>query len=239
MSFLHLLTEGVVAMRKFAIVVVLALLLPASAVQAQVSVTVDETVLNLGFMNVYNLPADGGGFQFGQPWGFADLTAVYSGYDLTLGPNTIGDINEYWYQCVGDSVPPNCGGPGAPGNKIMEANAYAEVTGPYAGQTVTFTGEVLSYSFTEAHVVYAFIKDFAPDYSSYVDNTIVLSGTGPFSFSLATINDPNRHVQWGFQVVGENVWVTDVGPFGSITIGPDYEIATENSTWGAIKSIQR
>jgi hypothetical protein len=224
-------------MKRFAIVAILALLLPAAAVQAQVNVTVDETVLNLGFMNVFNLPADGGAFQFGQPWGFADLTAVYSGFDLTLGPNTIGDPNEYWYQCVGSAVPPDCGGPGAPGNKIMEANAYAQVTGGYAGQTVTFSGEVIAYSMTGAHTVIAFIKDFAPDFSSFVDETVVLDTVGPFSISLDTINDAGRHVQWGFQVIGVNVWVTDVAQFGSITIGPDYEIATESKSWGAIKNI--
>ena len=225
-------------MRKFAIALCVALLLPAAAM-AQVGVTVDAAVLNLGFMNVYNLPApDGdGAWQFGQPWGFVDLTAVYDGYDLTLGPNTIGDPNEYWYQCVGSYVPPNCGGPGAPGNKIMEANAYAEVTGPYAGQTVTFTGDVLAYSLTDAHVVYAFVKDYAPDYSSFVEQSIPLTAVGPFTVSLATINDPARHVQWGFQMVGVNVWVTDVEPFGSITIGPDYSIDVETSSWGAIKSL--
>ena len=215
-------------------------LLPAmgTAVQAQTTVTVDESVLNLGFMNVYNLPApDGdGAFQFGQPWGFNDLTAVYNGYDLTLGPNTIGDPNEYWYQCVGDAVPPDCGGPGAPGNKIMEANSYAEVTGPLAGQTVTFTGEVLSYSLTDAHTAIAFVKDYAPDYSSFNENSVVLTSPGTFSVSLETVNDPNRHVQWGFQLIGVNVWVTDVEPFGTITIGPDYSVGNESSTWGAIKN---
>jgi hypothetical protein len=225
-------------MKKFAIVAIFALLLPA-AVQAQVGVTVDETVLNLGFMNVYNLPApDGdGSFQFDSGWGFADLTAVYSGYDLTLGPNTIGDPNEYWYQCVGSAVPPDCGGPGAPGNKIMEANAYAQVTDTYSGQAVTFTGEVIAYSLTEAHTVIAFIKDFAPDYSSFEWNFVELDAVGPFSVSLNTLAGAGRHVQWGFQMVGVNVWVTDVAQFGSITIGPDYEIANESKSWGAIKEM--
>lgn len=226
-------------MKKIVIVTVFALLLAAtsSALYAQAKVTIDPVVLNLGFMNVFNLPApDGdGAFQFGQPWGFVDLTAVYSGDDLILGPNSVGDPNEYWYQCVEGYTPPDCGGPGAPGNKIMEANSYAEVTGPLAGQTVTFTGEVLAYSLTEAHTVIAFIKDFAPDYSSYVESSIPLTTTGPFSVALATIDDAARHVQWGFQMIGVNVWVTDVGPFGSITIGPDYTVAAENTSWGVIK----
>ncbi len=166
-----------------------------------------------------------------------DLTAVFAGGEVTLGPNSIGDINEYWYQCVGDSVPPNCGGPGAPGNKIMEANCYAQVDGGLAGQTVVFSGIVQSTDLTDAHVVIAFIKDFAPDFSSFVQEYVVLDAVGPFSISLDTVNDGARHVQYGFQMTGVNVWVTDVEPFGSITIGPFNPVGTENSTWGGIKSL--
>lgn len=205
-------------------------------------VTVDPAKINLGFMNVTNLPppSGDGAYQFGSPWGFADLTAVYSGNDLILGPNTVGDPNEYWYQCVGGSTPPNCGGPGAPGNKIMEANAYAEVNdGSLAGQTVNFTGVVLSNTLTPAHVVYAFIKDFAPDYSSFTSSVIPLTTTGAFSLSLNTINDPARHVQYGFQTVGVNVWVSDVGPYGVMVIGPDAAVPAGRTTWGRLKSLYR
>jgi len=202
--------------------------------QAQTDVTVDPAAISLGFMNVFDL---GGTFLWGSGWGIADLTAVYSGSILTLGPNTIGDPNEYWYQCVGGTMPPNCGGPGAPGNKIMEANLYAQVDGPLAGQTVTFTGEVLSTTLTSAHTVKAFIKDFAPDFSSFVESSVVLSAAGPFSVSLATINDPGRHVQWGFQTTGVNVWVTDLAPFGTMVIGPEGTVASETMSWGTIKAL--
>jgi hypothetical protein len=216
-------------MRILAIAAMLPLLVAVVGLgTAQVNVTVDPTHINLGYMNVFEL--DGTTWLWGQAWGFADLTAAYSGYDLTLGPNTIGDPNEYWYQCVGGAVPPDCGGPGAPGNKVMDATSYAEVTGPYAGQTVTFTGVVLSHTLTETHTIVAFVKDYAPDYSSHNANYVSLTGTGPFSVSLATVNDPNRHVQYGFTMKGVNVWITDVGPFGSITIGPDQAVSTENST---------
>jgi hypothetical protein len=232
-------------MRTLATAAILALLIPiaglalsAGPAQAQTTVTVDPAAINLGYMNVYNLPSDGGAFQFGSSWGFGDLTAVYSGNYLTLGPNTIGDPNEYWYQCVGDSIPPNCGGPGAPGNKIMEANAYAEVNdGSLAGQTVTFSGVVTGYSLTSAHTVVAFVKDYASDFSSFNQATVPLTATGPFTISLATVNDPTRHVQWGFQMVGVDVWITDVGPYGSITVGPDGSVPTKPTTWGHVKSL--
>lgn len=105
----------------------------------------------------------------------------------------------------------------APGNKIMEANLYQEVSdGSLSGTTVTFSGYVLSNTFTDAHDARIFIRDFAPDYSSSVD-VYIDATVGYFSFSLNTIADPARHVQWGFQVKGVNVWITDIAPFGSVT----------------------
>jgi len=66
-----------------------------------------------------------------------------------------------------------------------------------------------------------------------------LSATGEFSISLDTINDAGRHVQWGFQMIGVNVWVTDVAPFGTMSIGPFIPVATEQASWGEIKSLYR
>jgi len=163
-----------------------------------------------GFMNVFELPSNGGGYAFGSGWGVNDLVTGWAGSTLSLAPNTVNDASPFWY--VGG------GAPGNPGNKIMEANYYKEVTGPLAGQAVTFQGKVLSNSLTSAHQAIVFVKDFAPDYSSSVDSFAFLT-PGDFSVTLNTINDPARHVQYGFQVKGPNVWITDVGPFGSVQIG--------------------
>jgi hypothetical protein len=179
--------------------------------------TVDPGASWLGFMNVFELPSNGGGYVFGSGWGTADLRATFSGATLTLAPNTIGDPDPFWY--IGG------GGPGALGNKIMDASFYQEFTGSLAGQTVTFTGDVLANSLTSAHTSVAFIKDFAPDYSSFNVTTVALT-PGVFSVSLATINDPARHVQFGFETVGVNVWATDVGPFGQVDITAVPEPAT-------------
>jgi hypothetical protein len=106
----------------------------------------------------------------------------------------------------------------------MDANMYVETTGVYTGQTVTFTGEVLAntlFGNTDANghgwTSVAFVKDFAPDYSSSVTAVAPLVN-GVFSVSLDTINDPARHIQFGFQTMGPNVWATDVAPYGSIQI---------------------
>jgi hypothetical protein len=189
-----------------------------------ITVGLDPTANWVGYMNVFNIPQNGSAYQFGSSWGTADLCSSWPGPILTLSPNTIGDPNSYWYT--------PSGGPGAIGNKIMDANLYVEQNGSFSGQTVTFSGNVLAntlFGHTDAlgngWTSVAFIKDFAPDYSSSVSATAPLSA-GLFSISLNTVNDPARHVQYGFETIGPDVWSTDVAPFGSIQITAVPEPAT-------------
>lgn len=232
-------------MKAFAIAALIALSLPlATPADAQL-VTVDPATMTSGFMNVFEL--DGTTFVFGSPWGFGDLSASFSGNLLTLSPNTIGDSNVFWYNCPdgqspfdgqGDGLLDDCGQPGATGNKIMEAVSYAEVLdGSLAGSTVTFSFQVVSNSLTSAHVVAAFIRDFAPDFSSVNQTVVPLTSTGSYTLSLNTINDPARPVQYGFIMRGENVWFTDVAPFGNMVVGPETPVSNDLSSFGAVKSL--
>jgi hypothetical protein len=181
------------------------------------SVTIDPSSSWIGYMNVTDLPSNGGAYMFGSSWGTADLCATFSGPVLTLAPNTIGDPNAYWYTPAG--------GPGSVGNKIMDAVMYVETTpGLFTGQTLTFSGDVLSNTLVGNHdangngwTSVAFVKDFAPDYSSSVMTTVPLVN-GVFNVSLATINDPGRHIQYGFETIGPDVWVTDVAPYGNVQV---------------------
>ena len=173
------------------------------------NVTVDPAETWLGFMHVSDLPANGGAYQFGQTWATADLKGYFSGSTLTLAPNSINDADPYWY--VGG------GAPGHPGNKIMDASMYVEKTGSLSGQTVVFTGTVTSNTFTNAHSAVAYIRDFAPDYSSVTTVTTPLVN-GTFSISLQTASGAGRHVQYGFQTIGVNVWSTDAAPFGTVEV---------------------
>jgi PEP-CTERM motif len=194
-----------------------AILCAAVRVNADTTVTVDPGATWLGFMNVSNLPSAGGAYQFGGSWGTADLVATFTGDVLCLGPNSIGDPDPYWYTPAG--------GPGSTGNKIMGANMYVQPDdGTFTNQTLTFTGNVLSDTLTSSvdpngngWTSVAFIKDFAPDYSSFNFSTVALT-PGVFSISLATINDPARHVQYGFETIGPDVWITDAGQYGSIKV---------------------
>ena len=126
-------------MRRIVAVAMGCAMLFCAVANADTTVTVDPPRGWIGFMNVSNLPSDGGAYQFGQSWGTADLAATFSGPVLTLAPNSIGDPASYWY------LP--SGGPGSTGNKTMDANMYVEQpAGTYAGQTLTFKGNVLSNS---------------------------------------------------------------------------------------------
>jgi hypothetical protein len=198
-------------MRRFQAMALLGCALLCARGQANAAtVTVDPSASWQGFMNVFQLPSNGGAFVFNSSWGTADLTATFSGPVLTLGPNSIGDPDPFWYTPAG--------GPGATGNKNMDANMYVEVDdNSLAGQNVTFTGTVLSNSLISPYTSVAFIKDFAPDFSSSVSTTVPLA-PGPFSITLATNAGLGRHVQYGFETIGPDVWVTDRGPVGQIQV---------------------
>jgi hypothetical protein len=174
-----------------------------------ITVGVDPAAPWQGYMNVSELPANGGAYVFGSSWGTADLVATFNGPVLTLAPNSVNDPNPFWYT--------PSGGPGSTGNKITEANMYVEPSGSLPGQSVTFTGNVLTNTLVDPYTSIAFIKDFAPDYSSWFSTTVPLT-PGVFSITLDTINDPARHVQYGFATTGPCVWITDVGPKGTVTV---------------------
>ena len=97
--------------------------------------TVDPSKTWNGFMNVFELPQNGGGYVFGQAWGTADLRASYSGSTLTLSPNIIGDPAGFWY--VTTNSP-------SIGNKSMDASFYVEPAGSLPSVTMTFAGSVLA-----------------------------------------------------------------------------------------------
>ncbi len=165
----------------------------------------------LGYMNVFETNENGGAFVFGSPWGVPDLVATFDDANdrVTFATNNIGDPNPFWY------LP--SGGPGAVGNKVTEANMYVEVTDTFAGQTVTFEGTILSNTFTSEHTATIFIRDFDPTYLTF-NEVSAPAVAGSFSLSLATDAGAGRHVQYGFQVKGRCVWVTDASQFGNMVI---------------------
>jgi len=209
---------------------VAALMLTAGSANA-LTVTLSSANMSNGYMNVFDLPSNGGGYIFGSGWGVADLCAVFTGDNLQMWPNQIGDPNPFWYT--------PSGGPGSTGNKIMEANLYAQYDGTWAGQTVTFQGNCNAYSLVSGYAVMAFLRDFAPDYSSVNEQSVAITATGNFSVSMSMVNDTNRHEQYGIQMKGPCVWSTDAPSKGTIKFQPQAPVATKNTTWGRLKAMAR
>jgi hypothetical protein len=175
---------------------------------AQTNVYVDPSYTWQGFMNVFELPQNGGAYDFGSSWGTADLDASFSQAVLTFMPNTSIDrdapTDPYWW--APDGSP----------NKQMDANFYVQ-SDALAGQTVTFSG----YCWTNTLVgpyntnVTAFIKDFSPSFALNAIVTSNLTG-GLFSISLATA--AGDHIQFGFEMIGPDARITNEAVDGSVVI---------------------
>lgn len=177
-------------------------------------VTVDPGSLTLGYMNwaptaytLANFP--GGGGTGGSPWGLADLQASFSGSQLTLAPN----INAY---ATGNAYWTNPDGTGA---NQMDASIYAETTGTYVSTTLTFTFDVFANTLVSPYTSTAFIKEFAPDYSSFTVSSVALT-PGIGSVSLAISGNAADHVQWGFETFGPDANPSGAGALGSVIVNP-------------------
>ncbi len=183
-----------------------ALLIGPVAAQSQTTnVYVDPSQTWVGYMNVFDLPANGGAFEFGQPWGTADLPASFNGSLLTLGPNvnTYAAGNTYWTN------------PDGSGNKTCDASFYVQ-NDALAGDTITFSGYCNSNTLVSPYTSVAFIKDFAPDYSSSVPITASLVTGQTFSITLAT--SAGDHIQYGFETIGPDANPATVASLGSVVV---------------------
>ncbi len=179
----------------------------------------------VGYMNVFNLPADGGAYQFGSSWGTADLDATVVGTNVVLTPNTSIDRDKpadpYWW----------VGGAGGAPNKNMDASYYVQ-DDTLAGQTVTFMGNCISNTLVSPYTSVAFIKDFVPDYSSSTSTTIPLTTGTPFSISMPTT--PGHHIQYGFETIGPDARIATIASLGQVIVtGPaGTKVAIDSSkTW--------
>ena len=194
------------------------------------AVTVDtsESAAWQGWMNVFdNAGGSAGGYQWGSGWGVADLNSSYAGGTLTLSPNTnaYNADDAYWSDGAGD------------GNKWMEANYYLENPGDnlgWAGQTLTFSGNVDVATLDSRYNAVAFIKvlDVAAGYATTVFETASITSTGAFSLTY-DVAEGNYIGQVGFQMTGLNA--NPSTDWGSVQIsGLSATAVPEPSTYALI-----
>lgn len=203
-------------------------LLPATA---QTAINFDPTSTEgtgwIGFMNVFETPANGSGYVFGSGWGTVDLV-VEDNMDgsVTLKPNRLNDTDGFWQ--TGNLT----------GNKIMDATYYLE-DDSLAGTSITFNGQVVSNTLDDSTLDYpityeAFIKVFAPDYSSFTSYTYDLS-EGNFTITLAAAQSAvGDHIQYGFNMTGPNINIdmsfdAAYDALGGITIDENSTLSLESS----------
>ncbi len=181
------------------------------------TVTVDPTTLTLGFMNwspvAGNAPGYGGSGN--STWGLSALPATFSGSTLTLSPNVnvYNASDPYWVNSDGS------------GANNMDANIYNETAGTYVSTFLTFQYDVLANTLVNPYTSVAFIKDFAPDYSSFTEFSLALT-PGLWSLSLLTSANPGDHIQYGFETDGPDANPATVAALGSVIIGPTPEPST-------------
>jgi hypothetical protein len=192
------------ALRKFALA---ALLGSALAAQAAVQVGVDPSKNWIGFMNWFNMPAEGGAFDGQGFWAPADLGSEFSGSTLTLTPNTSLDrdrpTDPYWWKPDGSS------------NKVMGANLFV-LDDTLVGQSIVFSGRVLSNTLAPGYKSSAFIRSFNADFSVLLSSIEVVLQDG-MAFQVAyQSGGADRHIEYGFDTIGPNARIGN--DFGSVVI---------------------
>jgi hypothetical protein len=184
--------------------------------QTNITVKVDTSQSWVGFMNWFNLPANGGAYVAGGTWGTAALQAVYLGttnLDLSPCTNVWETTDTYWVQANGTTP-----------NKIMDANFYVDTTS-LIDTNVTFVGTCLSNTLTAnpepltgvSYTCTAFIKTYNANYSTELSSISSNMVAGqPFSITLNTTGA--AHVQYGFETTGPDVSPTEYPSLGNVVI---------------------
>lgn len=176
---------------------------------------VDASADWLGYMNVFDLPENGGGYQFGSTWGFSDLKSSVIGTALRLQPNfnTYGDntADPYWVNQTTGA-----------GNKNMEAITLLEPGASANDNDLTFAGTVVSNTLDLGYEAKFFIKALDPITFADVfggSKIIDLPANGNFSVSATAAELPaGLIVQYGFMIVGPNANPADAGVLGSVVV---------------------
>ncbi|NND61823.1 MAG: T9SS type A sorting domain-containing protein [Flavobacteriaceae bacterium] len=178
---------------------------------AQNTVEVDASATYIGYANVFELPANGGDFVFGDFWGVPDLkTVVDAGAGtITLQPNynTWGDgTDPFWVDQTTMT-----------GNKTFEGNTFLEDPA-LAGSELTFNGATMSNTIDAGYDVVAFIKVFNSDFSVLKEETSPLVAGQNFSVVYTNVEAADAVVQYGFKVTGPNANPADEAALGSVVV---------------------
>ena len=170
----------------------------------------------VGFMNVYNLA---GGYEFGEPWGVADLRT-----DVDLPANQISLHPNYNTYADNPTDPFWVNQTTGAGEKICEASTYVEPGMTFNGNELTFSGEVISNTLSADYTAKFFIKALDPGngFQDALNESKVfdIPASGVFSVTASDIElAAGLIVQYGFSIKGPNANPADEATNGNIVIG--------------------
>ncbi|MFT5863419.1 MAG: hypothetical protein ACI828_002078 [Flavobacteriales bacterium] len=183
------------------------------AATAQTEVTVDGSATWVGFANVFETEANGGGFVFNSGWGVDAIksTVGVAENTMTLQPNfntyAENPTDPFW---VDQTT--------LEGNKVFEGNTFVE-DASLVGSEIAFTGLVESNTLSSDYVAIAFIKVFNADFSVVKTETAALVDGEAFVVNYTNVEGADAIVQYGFTVTGVNANPADEAALGSILIG--------------------
>ena len=192
----------------------------------------DPTAPYIGYANVFETPANGGGFVFGGGWGVPDLKTVVDATpvtgSVTLQPNfnTWNPADPFWVDPVTGL-----------GNKDFEGNTYVDDPS-LAGQQLTWTGFVISNTIDPGYEALAFIKVFNANFSVLKIETAPLIEGEFFEVNYTNVEPEDTFVQYGWFVRGLNADPANEAALGSVIIGTespgcgDFSYTNEDPTGG-------
>jgi hypothetical protein len=186
---------------------------------AQNDVTASASDNWIAYMNVSDLPQNGGAYQFGSPWALVDVktTLDVPNNTITLQPNfntyAANPTDAFWVDQITFE-----------GNKQMEASTFVEPGPSFNGQDLTFQGNVLSHTLDAEYVAQFFIKalDSLNGYSDALGGAFVfdLPTSGAFTVTVPAAQIPTGLlVQYGFTIIGRNGNPLEEAALGSVVIG--------------------
>ena len=181
---------------------------------SQTTLLVDPTKSWIGYVNVFSLPSDGGGYQFGSAWGTGALTAYYdvatppyNTVTLIANTNTYNPSDPYWVK------------PDGSGNKTVDASYYVQ-NDTLEGQTLVFSGVCLTNTLVSPYTSTVFIKEFDAYYNVINSTVVTPAGGQPFSISLST--GSGSHIQYGFETTGPDANPATVYSLGDVVYQVQY-----------------
>jgi hypothetical protein len=202
---------------------------------AQNNVTFSANDSWVGYVNVFETPANGGGYLWGSPWGIADLqTTINTGANtMTLQPNfnlyAADPTDAYWVdQSTGE------------GAKYISASTYVEPGPTFNGSALTFEGDVLSNNLDLTKYEAKFYINALDSTNGYVNTipgkTFNIPASGHFSVSATAGELPvGMIIQYGFTIYGRNANPTNEAALGSIVIGIQSTAGISNNEKNAIR----